>query len=280
MRTVVTRLCAVISLAALGAAGWAYPSLLGSTGTVNLPTADTAVVQSATLALDVQDTNSDTTKSWRLLYGLTNHSEVGFAFVDTKRDTWAITAKSRVITSGTSGLALGALIGATTRMDIAIPTPPTTPTGPTGPTGPTTVAARATTLPVVPGMTNITLPSTLTYQLYVVGTCQPMTESATHPQVKASVGGNWTAMKANGNEDHAFRLFFSASLSKGRTAFVADYQTADKDIDDKPMTSMALRYALSSRLGAEIGYTNSLGVVGDRTDRLFGGISYRFGGAL
>lgn len=265
MSTIVSRLCTMLSLVTLGVSVWATPALIGFTGTSNLPTADVATPQTASIALDLQDNNAGTTKSWRLIYGLSECAEVGMAFVDTQRTTWAGTLKYRFGVKEECATAVGALVASTSELTINIP-PVITPTfvGATRFTGP-------------PPPTTVILPGTTTYQLYAVHTRQLLAQTSQQPAVTGSLGGNWTAMKSSDTDISKFHAMASLEIRKGRTAFVADYQTAADDMDHRPMSSIALRYALSNRVNTELGFSNALGVLGGNVSRLFGGVSYQFG---
>ena len=86
----------VVALAA--GAAFANPSLLGPTGGVNLPTADVAGLSELDIALDYQDVNDagmEEAYPLRLVYGVSENTEIGFDFAkqDDNLDSWGLNAK-------------------------------------------------------------------------------------------------------------------------------------------------------------------------------------------
>ena len=261
MMTFQLRLGAILSLLFTANLVFAYPALMGFTGTSNLPDANTAPEQTVSVALDLQDNNSGTTKSWRLLYGINDRIEAGVAYVDTSRETWAGTLKVRLIDREHSTTSIGGLAATTSEITIGAPAQPQ---------DYLLASARYGQPPTR------TLPLTKSYQLYAVHSQLLKEESAVYPALTGSLGVNWTAMVATGIHMNALRAYFTLEARKSRTTFVADFQTADSDMDHKPMSSVALRYQASDLLNAQFGFSNALGVLGGNDCRLFGGAHYQF----
>lgn len=256
------RLFAVCFAVVLAGALMAYPSLMGYSGLSNLPDAGTNEAQSFSVALDTQDNSSGITKSWRLLYGITDRIEIGGAFVDTSRETFAGTLKYQLDQQANQKTSLGFLAAQTSKITIQL-TPP--------------VANELSLSNNRYGMPpTMTLPTTMSYQLYLVHSRLISKESVNYPSLTGTVGINWTAMVAQGIHMQAIRPFLGAEADYKRMALLADYQVADDEMDHKPMFSIAARYRLDDKVNLQFGYSNALGVLGGNTKRVFMGANYHF----
>jgi hypothetical protein len=254
MKRFAAYLAGIAAITALAASAWAYPTLNGPTGTGNLPTAEIATPQTTTLALDLVNTSSDVADSWRLLYGANDRFEASANYVKTQRNTWGVNAKYLV----SPGTAVGGLFGTTSEFTMSIL--------------PFATAGRDIVLPPL----TFTLPRTNTYQLYAVHTFDLMKPEAGRLGLAASIGANWTSMTATGINESAIRGFACLEAKYGKATIAADYQTKDDEMESNAMWSAVGRYDISSRLAAQAGFGNMMGVLGNSTNRFFGGLSYQF----
>ena len=248
MKQLAAHIAGLAALTALATSAWAYPSLNGLTGGGNLPTAEVAPAQTLTLALDLEDLEGrKAAQSWRALYGANDRFEASANFVQTERQTWGLDAKY-VLCPGT---AVGTLFGTTSSL---------------------TLEPRKIT--PGPGPGTIVLPRTNTYQLFALHTFN-LTPSEAGLGLALTLGANWTSMAATGIDESAFRGFAVLQAKMGKVSIVGDYQTKDEDMESDAMWSAVARYQFSPQLGAEAGWSNSMGVLGSSDSRFFGGISYR-----
>lgn len=253
----------VVCFAAVWSASlMAYPALMGYSGLSNLPDAGMADQQSISVALDTQDNSSGITKSWRLVYGITDRLEAGVAFVDTSRETFAGTLKYQFDQREEQNTSLGLLAASTSEITIQL-TPPVN----------SVQDAPETRYATPPSMT---LPTTKSYQLYLVHSRLISKENENYPSLIGTVGVNWTAMAARGIDMQAVRPFLGAEADFKRMVLLADYQFADDEMDHKPMFSIAARYRLDDKIKVQFGYSNALGVLGGNTKRVFMGATYQF----
>lgn len=258
MQRFVLSVAVLLTLIALATSAWAYPSLNGTTGTGNLPTAEVTKANATTLAFDSVQTSSTDAKSWRLINGSNDHFEWGGNLVSTQRTTWGLNAKYLASVKETGNTAVGALFGTTSEFTIL----------------PIEEPVQAGTRDAVGPPSGSTLPRTNTYQLYAVHGFKLMAAGSGHPGLTVNLGANWTAMSAVGINSDGLRGFASMQATVGKSTLAVDYQTKSDRLDHDAMWSAVLRQSLGNRGLAEVGYGNSLGVLGGSSNRFFAGVGF------
>lgn len=247
-------LAAVVLVAATGAVQ-AYPSLLGPTGSVNLPTAAVNAPEKLNVAVDYYDngyeggaTDVDAAIPIRLLYGVSQNVEVGATYTiqngkvagkSVDLDSWGLNFKYyNPIISGKSGWAIGAVHSEFTDDDLD---------------------------------NNFT-------QLYWVGSSVLSAGTGTSPKVTGSFGINWTSLESFGADDDAFRPYVVLDFAfPSKLILSMEYQLKDSDVESDALSSIVARYPFSDKVSGQIGFSNGIrGVVGGNDHNFLAGLNVRF----
>ena len=247
-----------VAMLAAACAAYAYPTLAGPTGLVNVPTAEVASAGQFVAALDYynsKDNGKTDSNSYpfRVLYGFGNNLEVGVGYDSdalsmtsypdetetlstSTKALWDVNAKYKIPSYFGADWAVGALYG------------------------------QANT---DPDNTNVT-------QVYLAGTKDFSTGEGA-PSIKGTIGVNWTQVKATVTNS-AWRFFLGAeAIVMPNLSVLADVQTKDSDLDRNAMWSAAARYAFTPVLSAQLGFTNGP-IIGANDTNLLLGVDYTFGG--
>lgn len=234
-------------------AAQAVPTLAGPTGQLTLPTASTAAAKTLTVAADYYNSSSsiDAVKNAvpvRATCGVTKDVEFGASYnftklLDENANGWGVNAKW------------------TTPLDVLATN--------------WAVGTRFSEIDAKVADTKFDLT-----EAYFVGTRQFNTGVTGFPSVTANLGLNWAQARSD-NEASGVRAMFGAegAIAKNLTLGL-EYQTGKADFDEKPLSSIYLRYALPSNLTAQLGYTNAdplAEISGADKHKLTAGLSYTFG---
>lgn len=243
---------AFVGIMATAAIASAYPTLLGQTGTGVLPSAAVAPAGQVQVAADFYNTD-DNAFPLRALYGVAPNFEIGAGYWlqdvnDENANTWDINAKYatpvRVLGFDWS---LAALFANTDE----------------------------NALPLV-ATDNITG----TQITWVGDRVIPL--GGNDARLKGTLGINWTRIDFGADDGNAIRGFIGADFAlANRLGLVGDIQTESDSLGDTdPLFSVALRYAATKGLGAQVGFTNAAvnGLVGGNDSNFFAGLNLSFGG--
>ncbi len=238
---------AMVTLTLAGAA-FAYPSLLGPTGSVNLPVAAVVPTGETQVAADFFADNTGRAGDalvLRALNGVAPNWEVGAGYtfqngpLDTDWNLWTVNAKYMTpYRPAGADLAVGALYATTPDTD-----------------------EKAT-------------------QVYLVATKLLAEGDESRPAVRASLGVNWTKWDAGVlGSDSAFRPYVTVDLGfASKLDVTAEYQFKSSDLETDPISSIAVRYPFTPELAGEVGFSNALnGLMGQDEHSVFAGVRYTFG---
>jgi hypothetical protein len=236
------------ALLALACAAHAYPTLAGSTGLIQAPTAMVAAPGTFDIAADYvasknDDLNQKDSFPIRAQFGVGGGLEVGAGYDDNAFDGkgfWDVNAKYK-LPYNFSGIqtAVGASYGQTS------------------------------TLPDWGG-TDLKVT-----QVYLVGT----DHFNVGIPLGVTLGVNWTQFElADKNSGWRIQLGASAMIFKG-LALVGDVQSIAKanDFNEKNLWSLGARYMCTPALSAEVGVTNGMYVGLAKRGNLFVGVNYALG---
>jgi hypothetical protein len=213
-------------------AAYAYPTLAGPTGGLALPNAVVAPAGSFNVAADYDRTGKTGTEIGdtvpvRVVYGIAKGFELGadYGFQklgDENGNNWGVNLKyATPLKVAGFALAAGGLYNKT-KVDV--------------------LAENLTAT-----------------EFYLVGgTVLPLAGKS----VNLSLGANWTEGKAKiaGLEGKASGIRAAASVDAmlaSNLCLGLEYQTAKKDLDAKPLSSIYARYAVTPMIAVQLGYTNA-----------------------
>lgn len=224
---------------ALSSAAFAYASLTGPTGLVNVPTAAVEPAGQISVAIDGVDTKDNVTVPVRVLYGAMENLEVGAsASFQDKDEVFGLNAKYQtplaIAGFNWAGGAQYARYNLNAKDDDEL------------------------------------------WQLYWTGTREFTEATDTMPSFTGTVGVNWTKFE---NFDGKFRAFAGLKAGFANNFSLTAEVQSDSDIDEDTLWSVVGRYSITPVLGAQVGYTNGFETMATDDSEVFAGISYVFGKA-
>lgn len=243
-------------LMAFATAAFAYPTLLGQTGTGVQPNADVLAAGTVNVAVDYYSTSDDdiefeNTYPARVLFSASDNLEVGagYQFLQVggeDANAWTVNAKYQTpLTIGDFAWSLGALYR---KLDVDA------------------LAAEATVT-----------------QATFVGT-RPIMENDT-VSLRGSIGANWTQVEEVDEVEEVttdvVRPFIGVEADFGNGLLVAaDYQFSNENLEGDALYSVVARYAITDAISAQLGFTNAstIGVTGTDESNIFAGVNFAFGG--
>ncbi len=218
---------------------FAYPSLLGASGVVELPTAKTIAPGMYVLGVDGTDIANGAEVPVRVLYGLADNLEVGAAYLHGD-------ATDR--------------IGANAKLNL-----------------PTLIPGASTAVGMLYLHTTTGSNADL-LQPYIAITRTSSTKDSLFPLVQVTVGTNVTQQRPN-SSFYLREFGCIEAYAKNGLVVGLEYQGSNSGLagDEQPLASAVLRYPISQQFAAQLGVTNADGVVGSNQARLFVGVSYTGG---
>ena len=240
----------------------AYPSLLGPTGSAELPNVATVDRSAFDAAVDYFTNGEGTLDNsfiGRVNYGIAENTEIGVAY--TLQDV-EFTPTEGVSTSATVTSYSFNNWNVNAKRTMAI-------------------NERFTAgLGVVYQAWNDLLPGDSRNFLQVYGAVGAALPIAGIPEIQGTIGLNYTRGDVNSAADSAIRGFIGLSSAvTEKLTLAVDFQTEDTYFDDQPLSSIVARYQINNRLKAEAGLSNAmLGMCGSSDHNLFVGVSMGFGG--
>jgi hypothetical protein len=270
-----TTVCAVLSVFALTTSAFAYPSLLGPTGSASLPTAAVVEQGGNALAIDAQFYDANTTGLdnaylLRVERGIAKNMELGFTTTlqqidgapsDVNEDSFGINAKYLLVNTDGVSLGVGGMYQNFANADNDVD-----------------YLSYGATATNVQSFT----------QWYGVLTAQFAGAGNGSPSIHGSIGVNSTHVIYD-NEDtdgntwtysqSATRPFVSLDLgfpeANGDIHLTGEYQAKDDTLpgDLEPITSFVLRIPISRGGALEVGTSNvTYGVFGSGDQHMFAGL--------
>jgi len=121
-------------------------------------------------------------------------------------------------------------------------------------------------------------------ELYVVATRPIIPTLPTGIGLHGTLGVNWNKFDAGAVSGDGFRGLAGLELQLPmQTCLSLEYQTARPQVgDDKPLSSLLVRHAITPAFGVQVGYTNAginyAGLTGASKHQIIAGLTYKWGG--